>query len=414
MLSLFDISALLLVMSALFGWLNVRFFHLPHTIGMLLMALVASVAVIALDAVVPGTHMRETVAGIVGQVDFFETLMHGMLAFLLFAGALHVDFGLLRNEKWVVGLMASLGVLISTAIVGFGFFFIARALGIDMPLAWALVFGALISPTDPVAVLSLLKSVRVPETLEVKIAGESLFNDGVGIVVFTVLVAIAAGGGEIDFLHIGEIFVLEAIGGAVLGLAGGWIAVRLMQSIDQYSVEILLTLGLVTGLYALATSLHMSGPIAVVVAGLLVGNRGQRTAMSEETKTYLFHFWEVMDELLNSVLFLLIGLEVLVISLEPSLAGLAVACIPLVLAARFVAVSVPITVLSLKRTFTAGSIPVLTWGGVRGGISVALALSLPASVAKEPILLATYAVVIFSVVVQGLTIRGLVRRVVFS
>ncbi|MBZ8135243.1 sodium:proton antiporter [Afifella sp. IM 167] len=413
MLSLFDISALLLVMSALFGWLNVRFFHLPHTIGMLLMALAASLAIIALDALIPGSHVREAFAGIVGQVDFFDTLMNGMLAFLLFAGAMHVDFGLLKSEKWAVGLMASLGVVISTAIVGTGFYFLAGYLGIAVPFTWALVFGALISPTDPVAVLSLLKSVRVPETLEVKIAGESLFNDGVGIVIFTVLVAIAAEGGRIELLHIGEIFLLEAAGGALLGFAGGWIAVRLMQSIDHYSVEILLTLALVTGLYALATTFHMSGPIAVVVAGLLVGNRGQRTAMSEETKTYLFHFWEVIDELLNSVLFLLIGLEVLIIAIDPSLAGLAAASIPLVLFARFVAVSVPITLLELRRTFTSGSIPVLTWGGVRGGISVALALSLPVSIAKEPILVATYMVVIFSVVVQGLTIPGLVRRVVF-
>ncbi|WP_026379565.1 cation:proton antiporter [Afifella pfennigii] len=413
MLSLLDISALLLVVSALFGWLNERFIRLPHTIAMLVMALGASLAVLALDALLPGMQVGEAFAGIVGQVDFFETLMHGMLAFLLFAGAMHVDIGLLRDEKWAVGLMASLGVVISTAIVGFGFFFLARWLGVDIALAWALVFGALISPTDPVAVLSLLKSVRVPESLEVKIAGESLFNDGVGIVVFTVLVAIAAGGGELQAIEIGEIFLLEAGGGVLLGLAGGWAAVRLMRSIDDYAMEILITLALVTGLYAMALALHMSGPIAVVVAGLVVGNRGQRMAMSEETKGYLFRFWEVVDELLNSVLFLLIGLEVVIIAIDPSLAGLAVASIPLVLMARFVAVLVPITLLSLKRTFTAGSIPVLTWGGVRGGISVALALSLPASAAKDPILVATYVVVVFSVVVQGLTIGGLVRRVVF-
>ncbi|MDQ0326716.1 CPA1 family monovalent cation:H+ antiporter [Rhodopseudomonas julia] len=414
MLSLFDISALLLVLSALFGWVNVRFIRLPHTIGMLLMALFASLAIVAFDVVVPGSHVREAFTETIRQIDFFDTLMHGMLAFLLFAGALHVDFGLLRSERWAVGLMASLGVLISTVIIGFGFYFGANLLGVDLSLPWAFVFGALISPTDPVAVLSLLKSVRVPETLEVKIAGESLFNDGVGIVVFTVLLAIAAGGGEIEPLHIGEIFLLEAGGGALLGFVGGWIAVRLMQSIDHYPVEILLSLALVTGLYAAALALHMSGPIAVVVAGLLVGNRGQRTAMSEETKTYLFHFWEVIDELLNSVLFLLIGLEVLIVATDPELALFALAAIPLVLVARFVSVFLPITLLALKRTFTSGSIAVLTWGGVRGGISVALALSLPDVPAKQPILLTTYAVVIFSIVVQGLTIRSLIRRVVFT
>ena len=414
MLSLFEISAFLLVLSAAFGWLNVRVLKLPHTIGLLLMALAASGSLIVLDLIVPSSNVREAVAAAVRQIDFFEALMNGMLAFLLFAGALHVDLGLLREKKWIIGIMATVGVLISTFIVGVGFWGAARMLGLDMPFIWALVFGSLISPTDPVAVLSLLKSVRIPESLEVKIAGESLFNDGVGVVVFTILVALAAGGGRFDLAHAGEIFVTEAIGGAAIGLLAGFITVRAMRAIDNYSVEILLTLALTTALYATAQRLHMSGPIAVVVAGLLIGNRGADTAMSEETRTHLFQFWEVIDELLNSVLFLLIGLEVLVITIDPSLAGLAVLTVPLVLAARFVAVSVPITVLSLRETFTPGSIPVLTWGGVRGGISVALALSLPIVPEKAPIIFATYLVVIFSIIVQGLTIRSLVRRVVFS
>ena len=413
MLTLFEISALLLTVSAVFGWLNHRLFGLPQTIGLLLMALVASLALIGFDQLVPTSDMRETISAAVGQIDFFEALMNGMLAFLLFAGALHVDFGLLREQKWPVGLMASVGVLLSTAIVGGAFWAGARALGIDMPLIWALVFGALISPTDPVAVLSLLKSVRIPESLEVKIAGESLFNDGIGVVVFTIILAIAAGGENASAAHVGEVFVVEAVGGAVLGLTVGWLTVRMMRSINNYSIEILITLALVTGLYALAQRLHMSGPIAVVVAGLFVGHRGVETAMSEETRTYLFQFWEVIDEILNAVLFLLIGLEVLVIRIDPSLAGLAMLSIPIVLAARLIAVSVPITLLSLGSTFTPGSIPVLTWGGVRGGISVALALSLPIVGEREAILVATYFVVIFSIVVQGLTIRSLVSRVVF-
>ncbi len=414
MLSLFEISAFLLVLSAAFGWLNVRVFKLPHTIGLLVMALAASGALIVFDLIVPSSNVREVVAAAVGQIDFFEALMNGMLAFLLFAGALHVDLGLLREKKWIIGIMATFGVLISTFIVGVGFWGTARLLSVEMPFIWALVFGALISPTDPVAVLSLLKSVRIPESLKVTIAGESLFNDGVGVVVFTILVALAAGGGHFDLAHAGEILVTEVIGGAVIGLVAGFVTVRAMRAIDNYSVEILLTLALVTALYATAQRLHMSGPIAVVVAGLVVGNRGAETAMSEETRSYLFQFWEVLDELLNSVLFLLIGLEVLVITIKPSLVGLAVLTIPLVLAARFVAVSVPIVLLSLRETFTRGSIPVLTWGGVRGGISVALALSLPMVPEKEPIIVATYLVVIFSVIVQGLTIGPLVRRVVFS
>ena len=414
MLSLFEISAFLLVLSATFGWMNVRVLKLPHTIGLLLMALAASGSLIVLDLIVPTSNVKEVVAAAVGQIDFFEALMNGMLAFLLFAGALHVDLGLLREKQWVIGIMATFGVLISTFIVGVGFWGAARMLGLDIPFIWALVFGSLISPTDPVAVISLLKSVRIPESLEVKIAGESLFNDGVGVVIFTILVALAAGGGHFDLAHAGEILVTEAIGGAVIGIVAGFVTVRAMRAIDNYSVEILLTLALVTALYATAQRLHMSGPIAVVVAGLLVGNRGAETAMSEETRAHLFQFWEVIDELLNSVLFLLIGLEVLVIAIDPSMAGLAVLTVPLVLAARFVAVSVPITVLSLRETFTPGSIPVLTWGGVRGGISVALALSLPVVPEKAPIIVATYLVVIFSIIVQGLTIRSLVRRVVFS
>lgn len=414
MLTLFEISALLLTLSAIFGWLNHRIIGLPHTIGLLLMALLSSLALIGYDLLVPSSSIRETISATVGQIDFFDTLMNGMLAFLLFAGALHVDFTLLSRQKWPVGLMATVGTLLSTAIVGGAFWLAAQSFGVEMPLIWALVFGALISPTDPVAVLSLLKSVRIPESLEVKVAGESLFNDGVGVVVFTIILAAALGGSDVSVGHIGEVFLVEAMGGVVLGLLVGFVTVRMMRSIDNYSIEILITLALVSGLYAVAQRLHMSGPLAVVVAGLFVGNRGADTAMSEETRNYLFHFWEVIDELLNSTLFLLIGLEVLVIRLEPALAGLALVSIPIVLVARLIAVSVPITLLSLRKTFTPGSIPVLTWGGVRGGISVALALSLPATVIeKEAILLATYFVVIFSIVVQGLTIRPLVNRVVF-
>jgi CPA1 family monovalent cation:H+ antiporter len=414
MLSLFEIGALLLVLSGLFGWTNVRFVRLPQTIGLLLMALLSSLAVIGLDHLIPASHMREEITAAVRQIDFFDTVMHGMLAFLLFAGALHVDFAQLRNVRWPVGVLATVGVLISTAVVGVGFWLLADALGAELPLAWALVFGALISPTDPIAVLSLLKSVRIPERLEMKIAGESLFNDGVGVVVFTVLLTIAVQGGAPDLLHAGEVFLVEAFGGILLGLSAGAVGVLAMQAIDDYPTEILLSLALVTGVYALALRLHTSGPLAVVVAGLLVGNRGAATAMSESTRQHLFDFWEVIDELLNSVLFLLIGLEILVISIDRSLAGLAIAAVPLVVAARLVSVSLPLALRPLRRAFARGSIPVLTWGGVRGGISVALALSLPHGPFREQILVATYCVVIFSVIVQGLTIRGLVRRLAFE
>jgi CPA1 family monovalent cation:H+ antiporter len=412
MLSLFDIAALLLVLSAAFGWLNLRVVGLPHTIGLLAMALATSLSLIAVDYVFPTTHIRETFTDAIAQIDFYDTMMHGMLAFLLFAGALQIDFGRLRAEVWSVGLLATVGVLISVGVVGVVFWWGAGLLGVDIPLVWALVFGALISPTDPVAVLALLKTTRLPERLEIKIAGESLFNDGVGVVVFTLLLTLAVQGGEPSALHIGEVFLVEAVGGALLGLVIGYIAVRAMRSINDYSVEILITLGLVAGLYALALHLGTSGPIAVVVAGILVGNRGRRTAMSEITRDNHFRFWEVIDELLNSVLFLLIGLEILVIVLAPELLLLTMIAIPVVLLARLVSVSAPIFLLSLRQTFTPGAIPVLVWGGLRGGISVALALSLPAVPYREPILVATYGVVIFSIIVQGLTITPLVHRVI--
>ena len=412
MLSLFEIAAIVLALSAGFGWLNERFIGLPNVIGVLVVALAASIGLILFDRVVPGLGVQEVVQASLKQINFYDTMMNGMLAFLLFAGALQVDLGRLRAEASAVGLLATTGVAISTAIVGTGFYAIAHLIGVDIPLAWALVFGALISPTDPVAVLALLKSVSLPQRLEIKIAGESLFNDGVGVVLFTFLLGLATQTGEATVLNVAELFLWEAIGGAILGLAVGLVVLRAMEAVDDYSVEILITLALVAGLYALAVRLNMSGPIAVVVAGILVGNRGVRTAMSEVTREHLFQFWEIVDELLNSVLFLLIGLEVLVVSIDPSLAGLAVATIPLVLVARLVSVWVPLSLLSLRTAFTPGSIPILTWGGVRGGISVALALAVPVVDFREPILVATYAVVVFSIIVQGLTITPLVRRVI--
>lgn len=413
-LSIFEIASLLLVLSGIFGWLNHVVLKLPHTIGLLVMALLASIILLVLEKVFPALGITNTLQSAIAQIDFNATVMEGMLAFLLFAGALHVDFSYLRTQAWAIGLMASIGVIISTFIVGFGLFFLAPIVGFEIPLIWALVFGALISPTDPVAVLSLLKSINVPHALEAKIAGESLFNDGVGVVVFAIMVTIATSqaGAEVTALQVAELFVVEAIGGAVLGLITGWIAYKAMSTMDEHMLEILLSVGIVAATYAIALRLHLSGPIAVVVAGLLVGNRGAKLAMSDHTRDTMFGFWELIDEILNSVLFLLIGLEVLVIALDPSFAWLAVLTIPLVLSARLIAVSIPILTLSLRQTFTAGAIPVLTWGGLRGGISVALVLSLP-NIPEKPVLLAcTYAVVLFSIIVQGLTVKRVVNATV--
>ena len=411
--SAFDLVAILLVLTAVFGWLNHVVIRLPHTIGLLVMALGASLILIGIEVALPDVALYENLTAMLRRVDFRETVLNGMLAFLLFAGALHVDLAILRMRAWTVGLIATLGVVISTAMVGLGLWWLSSVLGVPIPLPWALVFGALISPTDPVAVLSTLKTIDVPKALEVDMAGESLFNDGVGVVVFTMLLALAAGSGsEGGILHVAELFFVEAFGGAALGWVTGYLAYRAMRRIDDYPMETLISLALVAGTYALAAKLHMSGPIAVVVAGILVGNRGPVDAMSDLTQKYVFGFWTLVDEIFNSVLFLLIGLEVLVLRFDPSFAGLAAVSIPLVLLGRFLAVTIPVLVLQARQEFVRGTIPVLTWGGLRGGISIALALSLPEVAEKPPLLAATYAAVVFTIVVQGLSLRAVVGRTI--
>ncbi len=337
--------------------------------------------------------------------------MNGMLAFLLFAGALHVNLGHFRDRATVIGILATVGVIISMLIVATGLWTAAHFLGMPISYPWALVFGALIAPTDPVAVLSTLKSSNVPQMLETDMSGEALFNDGVGVVLFTIALQAAIGlGGDFGPTTVGRLLVVEAGGGALLGLVTGYVAYRAFHAIDDYSIEVLISLALVTGTYALASKLHMSGPIAVVVAGVLIGNRGAARAMSDTTKRYVFGFWTLVDDILNAVLFLLIGLEVLVVDFEPYFFSVSMIAIPLVLIARFVAVGGPVAVLRRWKPFARGTVAVLTWGGVRGGISIALALSLPDSPARPYILAATYAVVLFTVIVQGLSLQGVVRR----
>jgi CPA1 family monovalent cation:H+ antiporter len=415
-MSIFSIGAILVGLSALFGYINHRFLHLPHTIGLVVIALAASLSIIGFDLIEPSVQIGQRVTGVLRQIDFNETLMHGMLSFLLFAGAMHADFSALKTRRLTIGVMAVLGTLISTFVVGALMWFLSGLFDLELPFIWALVFGALISPTDPVAVLSLFKTVEVPDTLQAKMAGESLFNDGVGVVVFTVVVAIALAGGEhggnMGAADIIELFVTEAVGGAVLGLAAGYIGYRAMYRIDEPSLEVLITLALVMVTYALALSLHMSGPIAMVVAGMFIGNRGVKYAMSEQTRDYVLTFWTLIDEILNSVLFLLIGLEVLVVAESIEYFWVALLAIPVTLFARALSVAIPIAILARWETFTRGAVPVLIWGGLRGGIAVALALSLPDNQYKAAILSVTYGVVLFSIIVQGLTVKPLVKRMV--
>jgi CPA1 family monovalent cation:H+ antiporter len=339
-----------------------------------------------------------------------------MLSFLLFAGALHVDFIAMADRKWPILTLATVGILTSTFVIGTALWFVLGLLGLSLPWIWALVFGALISPTDPVAVLGIFKTINVPSALEAKVAGESLFNDGVGVVVFTILLSIAVGGdyGQVGPKDVMIVFLQEAVGGILLGLVAGYVGYRAMHVIDEYVIEILISLALVMVTYAIAIKVHMSGPIAMVVAGLFIGNQGAQFAMSETTREHLFHFWELMDEILNSVLFLLIGLEVLVVSFSIDHISAAILAIPITLLGRSFGVGIPMAALSVRMTFTQGAIPVLIWGGLRGGIAVALALSLPENEFKPLILTATYAVVIFSIVVQGMSMKALVKRIVPS
>lgn len=412
-MNVFDIAAVLIGLSALFGYINHQYLKLPHTIGLVVIALAASLSIIVVELLWPASTVSETVTAVLNDIDFHEALMHGMLSFLLFAGALHVDFSAFRQQALPIGMMATLGILISTFLIGWVSWFLLNLFDIEIPFAWALVFGALISPTDPVAVLSIFRTVQVPEALEASMAGESLFNDGVGVVVFTVVVALAGStGGPVTAATIAELFVYEAIGGAMLGLAAGYIGYRAMHHIDEHNLEVLITLAMVMVTYVMAIRLHMSGPIAMVVAGLFIGNKGMRFAVSEQSRDDIRKFWSLLDEILNSVLFLLIGLEVLVIAQRADHIGAAILLIPVTIAARWAAVFVPITILARWRAFEKGSIPILTWGGLRGGIAVALALSLPANEYKATILTITYAVVLFSIIVQGLTIKPLVERTI--
>jgi CPA1 family monovalent cation:H+ antiporter len=409
-MDILNIAAILITIAAVFSYINYRFIKLPTTIGLMLIGLVFSLLLLGLNHLGFST-IEHYAKSVLHQIDFNETLMQGMLSFLLFAGALHVNLNDLSQQKWVIGSLATFGMLLSTFIIGGLSYWVFQWLGISLPLIHCLLFGALISPTDPIAVLGILKTAHAPKSLETKIAGESLFNDGVAVVVFLVLFGIAVSGHEISAAHIGLLFLEEAIGGVLFGLVIGGITYYMLKGIDNYSVEVLLTLALVMGGYTLATVIHVSGPIAIVVAGLMIGNHGRSFAMSEQTRGHLDTFWELVDEILNAVLFVLIGLELLLISFTGKHLIAALLIIPIVLLARLVSVALPIGVLRLKRQFSPGVIKVLTWGGLRGGISVALALSLPAGPERNLILTVTYLVVVFSIIVQGLSIGNLVKSV---
>ena len=399
----FDIIGILLTLSAVFGFFNYKYLKLPTTIGLMLLGLIFSLIII-----ITGTFNNDFYVfaqNFVNDVRLDESLLGIMLSYLLFAGALHVKLEDLASQKWVIAILATIGVILSTFIIGTLSYFLMMALGIKINFIYCLLFGALISPTDPVAVLGILKKAGAPKSLETKITGESLFNDGVGVVVFLAILGIATGENDATFAAIGNLFFLEVLGGIAIGFVIGLLAFLMLRSIDQYQVEVLITLALVTGGYSLAHNLHTSGPLAMVVAGLMIGNQGRILAMSEKTEEHLDSFWELIDEILNAILFLVIGLEILVLAFQMNHIIFGIIAIPLTLAVRMLAVSLPAILLRKRANFSKGTIKALTWGGLRGGISLALALSIPKGAERDVLLTATYIVVIFSIAVQGLTLK---------
>ena len=419
----FDLLSILITLAAVFAWANHRYLRLPATIGVMLISILFSLSLVLLGRA--GFQAGESLTGILERVDFSEALLHGMLGALLFAGALHLNLNDLKQRRWVIFLLATAGVLISTAVVGMGSFLLFRTLGLGVPVIYCLLFGALISPTDPIAVGAILRTAGVPDSLLIKISGESLFNDGVGVVLFILILEAASGTGghalagatgeEIQVLERGIRDILQLVGtevggGILFGGLVGWLVYHMLAEVDHYQVEILLTLAIVTGGYALAQALHISGPLAMVVAGLLIGNHGRSFAMSPTVVEHLDMFWELVDEFLNAVLFVLIGLEVLLLDLEARTLWAGLGAIPLVILARWISVATPVQLLRGWRRFSPHAVKILTWSGLRGGISVALALSLPPGPFRDTLVSVTYVVVIFSIVVQGLTVGPLARK----
>ncbi len=405
----FDAAAIVVVLTALFSTINARFIKLPSAIGLTMLGAVTSALIIAVSRVAPGLPIHHLAKAFVDGLDFKSTLLDGMLSFLLFAGAFQIDWNDMRDGRWAILALASFGTVLSTLLIGIGLKGLLLLTGPDLPLLWCLVFGALISPTDPVAVIAILKEAWLPPSIQATVATESLFNDGVGVVVFTILFAAASGQSALTVGKAAQLFATQAGGGLLVGAIVGATAFVIMKGMSDYVAEVLVTLAVVMGGYALAKALHVSGPVAMALAGLIIGNQGVQYAISDSAKDYVVKFWEVVDEILNSVLFLLIGLEAIVVWHESRIMIIALATIPIVLLARLISVGAPLLVLYRIHNLGRGTLSILWWGGLRGGISIALALSLPAGPYQELILASTYAVVFFSVLVQGSTIGRLAR-----
>lgn len=417
-MDLFTISAIIITLSALFGYVNIKWLKLPTTIGLMVVAILFTLVLFATAQFNDG--LLEMAEDLIGQIDFEHVLLDVLLGFLLFAGALHTNFDQLRVQRWPVLVFSTLGVVTSTTLIGYAVYYIFCALEFDVQLIHCFLFGALISPTDPIAVLGILKKAGVPKILETKIVGESLFNDGVGVVVFLTIMSIAMAGsghdgghGEATAAGIAMLFGQEVIGGIILGGLLGYGTYLLLKSIDDYDIEVMITLACVMGGYSLAHAWGLSAPLAMVVAGLIVGNDTVRgTAMSDMTEQYVDKFWELMDMLMNAILFVLIGLELLIIEFKPSYIIAGLICIVVVLLSRYLSLILPVRFFSKRLNFVPNTATIMTWGGLRGGISIALALSLPEAMNRDLFLTVTYAVVIFSIIVQGLSVGKVTNKLI--
>jgi CPA1 family monovalent cation:H+ antiporter len=407
-MDLFHLFSILIVLSAGFAYINFRVLKLPNAIGLMLVSLVFSFFIIIMGHYFP--IFKEDIAIKMDSINFSELLLESMLSFMLFAGAIHIKFKDLNKEKLSILLFSTISVLISTFIIGFAAYYLLNYMGIPVQLIHAMLFGALISPTDPIAVLSILKSAGVSKSLETKIAGESLFNDGVAVVVFITILKLAKPGTDINISSILLLFGQEAIGGLVLGIVIGYIGYKLIASIDNYQVEVLITLAVVMGGYTLAHYTHVSGPLAMVAAGLITGNHGKTLGMSDTTAEYVDKFWELIDEILNALLFVLIGLELLIIQTNQKIVFAAILILFITLVTRYISVYIPSIAVRLKERINQKTILILTWGGLRGGISIALALSINPEYNKDIWVTITYVIVCFSILVQGLTIGKFAKK----
>lgn len=405
----FAIATILVVLSAIFGYINIKFFKLPDTIGLMVITILFTLGVLVLSYFDDTLLQKEK--ELINSIDFETILLDVMLSFLLFAGALHTNFQQLKIQRKPILIFATLGTLISTFLAGIFVFYILKFLDLNVDFIYCLLFGALISPTDPIAVLGIMKKVGAPKKLETKIVGESLFNDGVGVVIFLTIYQIAKGGIEISVGHIAELFLVEVIGGIALGLAIGWITYRLMKSIDDYDIEVIITLAAVMGGTLLAQQFHLSAPLAMVTAGLIVGtDKVRESSMSEITEQYVDKFWELIDILLNTILFVMIGMEILVLTFDKTYIMAGFIIIPVLLIARYLSLLLPIKIYAKKLDFVPKTNLIMTWGGLRGGISIALALSLTPLMERDLFLVITYIIVVFSIIVQGLTVGKLIKK----